>query len=279
MPKGWEWDETLFQGAAAHYVRGRPPYPKGLADALATALALDGRGRLLDVGCGPGTVALRVAHLFEQAVGLDPDREMLAEAKRLASEQGVTNARWVQARAEELPLGLGTFRVATFAQSFHWMDREQVAATVRTMLAPGGAFVLVNIDLPSNRTAAPVGPYPDRPQEAVAALVRAYLGPVRRAGQGVLLYGTPTGEADVLAGAGFAEPQYIFVPAGELGTRSIDDLVAATLSNSASAPHLFGDRLADFEADLRRLLGALSPAGLFSERVPDAELQIWRNLG
>src|SRR5215472_6925633 len=102
MPKGWQWDETLFQGSAAYYERGRLPYPAGMADTLAAVLALDGRGRLIDVGCGPGTVALRLAHLFEEVVGLDADAEMLAEAERRAGELGIANARWVRALAEEL---------------------------------------------------------------------------------------------------------------------------------------------------------------------------------
>ncbi|MGW6511373.1 chorismate-binding protein, partial [Streptomyces niveus] len=54
MPDGWQWDSTLFRGSAAHYERGRLPYAPGLARTLAAVLGLDGRGRLLDVGCGPG---------------------------------------------------------------------------------------------------------------------------------------------------------------------------------------------------------------------------------
>ncbi|MGN6814138.1 MAG: hypothetical protein ACTHMP_24995, partial [Thermomicrobiales bacterium] len=90
MPRGWEWDATLFKGSARYYERGRLPYPPGLADAIAGAASyydqgrepyapgrakafreacgLDGQGRLLDVGCGPGTVALRLAGLFETVV-------------------------------------------------------------------------------------------------------------------------------------------------------------------------------------------------------------------
>ncbi|MYV68323.1 methyltransferase domain-containing protein, partial [Streptomyces sp. SID2131] len=75
-------DETLFAGAAASYGRGRPPYAPGLVDALAGAPGLDGRERLLDVGCGPGTLALPLAPLFEEVVGVDPDGGMLAEAWR-----------------------------------------------------------------------------------------------------------------------------------------------------------------------------------------------------
>lgn len=80
MPRGWEWDETLFRGNARSYECGRLPYPPGLADAIAAALGLDGRGRLLDVGCGPGTIALRLAPLFAEVVGLDADADMLAAA-------------------------------------------------------------------------------------------------------------------------------------------------------------------------------------------------------
>ncbi|MEV8634194.1 class I SAM-dependent methyltransferase [Streptosporangium sp. NPDC051023] len=80
MPDGWQWDSTLFQGRAAYYERGRLPYAPGFAETLATALGLDGRGRLLDVGCGPGTVTLALARFFTEAVGVDPDEEAFEEA-------------------------------------------------------------------------------------------------------------------------------------------------------------------------------------------------------
>ena len=41
--------------------------------APADLLTLDGRGRLLDVGCGPGTLALSLATLFGEVVGVDAD--------------------------------------------------------------------------------------------------------------------------------------------------------------------------------------------------------------
>lgn len=276
MPRGWQWDETLYRGSARYYERGRLPYPPGLADALAAALGLDGRGRLLDVGCGPGIVALRLAHLFDAVVGLDADGEMLAEAERRAAELNAGNARWVRALAEDLPLGLGTFRVATFASSFHWMDRDRVAAAVRGMLEPGGAFV--QISAPTEGAPAPDRPlpHPFPPRAALRALVTRYLGPVRRAGQGVLRYGTPDDEAAVLRRAGFGDPDIVRVRGREVVVRSIDDVVATLYSNSACAPHLFGDRLPEFEAELRAVLAEASPSGRFAEQTGDAELRIWR---
>ena len=275
MPEGWQWDETLYRGSAPHYVRGRPPYAPGLADRLAAVLALDGRGRLLDVGCGPGVVTLLLAPLFAEVVGVDPDAAMLAEAEHRAAAAGIGNARWVRARGEDLPAGLGTFRVATFAQSFHWMDRARVAATVFAMLEPGGAFVHVS-DVKEARAEPGDGlPYPSPPYEAIGELVRRYLGPARRAGQGVLQHGTPDGEAVVLRRAGFEGPEHLRVRATGALVRTAADVIAWVYSQSSSAPHLFGDRGDAFEADLRRLLRDASPSGLFAERPPDTEVFVW----
>ncbi|QDQ09541.1 class I SAM-dependent methyltransferase [Streptomyces spectabilis] len=276
MAAGWQWDDTLFSGTAAYYRRGRLPYAPGLADALAEALALDGRGRLLDVGCGPGSIALRLAHAFGEIVGLDPDDGMIAEARRGAAAQGVAEkASWVRARAEDLPAGLGTFTVVTFAQSFHWMDRDLVARTVRGMLRPGGALAHISDLKTEDRSVAGL-PHPPVPYAAMDELVRRYLGPVRRAGRGVLPQGTPGGEAEVFARAGFFGPERLVVPGGQALERTDDDVVAGVFSMSFSAPHLFGSRRDGFESDLRDLLRTSSPSGRFAERAPSTEILLWR---
>lgn len=281
-PGGWEtwnWDESLFAGAAGYYERGRLPYAPDLAGVFARSLALDGRGRLLDVGCGPGTVTLRLAPLFEAAVGLDPDPGMLAYAARAAASSGVANVTWVRERAEALPAGLGRFRAVTFAASFHWMDRPRVAAAVATMLDPGGA--VVQVDAPSYRPedleAEGPGPlpFPPPPDDALDQLRRRYLGDARRAGQSIRNT-SPGGEDQVFREAGFLPAQIVTVPDGRIVERTVDDLVARAFSHSSTAPHLFGDRLADFETDMRQVLSQASPAGRFSVRLPDNILRIWR---
>ena len=144
MDAEWKWDKTLFGGSARYYRAGRFPYPAELATALQEELSLDGRGRLLDVGSGIGEIALLLAPLYDEVVGLDADEDMVATAREEALRRGHRNTTWVNARAEELPLDLGTFRTATFAQSFHWMDRQRVTSTVFEMLEPDGAWVHVD---------------------------------------------------------------------------------------------------------------------------------------
>ena len=68
----------------------------------------------------------------------------------------------------------------------------------------------------------------------------------------------------------------IVVPDGRVVVRTIDDVVAETFSMSFTAPHLFVDRLHEFEADLRHVLRDASVGGTFSERLPDNELNVWR---
>ena len=272
----WAWDHTVFEGTAAYYRQGRKPYAPALASALAQHLGLDGQGRLLDVGCGPGTVALYFAHLFQSVVGLDSDPDMVAEANRAATEQRVFEATWVQMRAEELPAALGTFRVISFGQSFHWMDRPRVAATVHRMLDPNGAVVQVDLwhtNPPGHQP--PSGPHPAVPEAAIDELRRRWLGPDRRAGHG-FRNTSPDDEDAVFQGVGFAPEQIVVVPDDRVLERSVDEVVAWVLSTSSTAPHLFGDRLDQFVRDLRSLLLDVSPVGRFSVALSDNRLRIRR---
>jgi SAM-dependent methyltransferase len=252
----WRWDPTLFEGTAPHYAKGRLPYAPGIADVVTAALGLDGTGRLLDVGCGPGTVAALLAGRVAEVVGVDPDPGMIAEAERA----GIPNSSWVQLRAEELPAGLGGFRVVTFGASFHWMDRPTVAATVRDMLEPGGAVVQVST--------WNVVPLP----EVVEELRIRYLGPDRRAGRSIR-NDSPGGEDAVFQAAGFPPMEEHDVPDGREVERSADEAIANVLSMSGTAPHLFGDRLDDFVADLR---AALEPHAPFRVCLGDNSVRIWR---
>jgi len=114
------YDPTIYLGSADHYRYGRPAYSPELEAFLTQQAGLDGNGRLLDVGCGPGVLTVRLAHLFTQAIGLDPDPGMLAAGRRAAEERATVNIQWVQGLAEDLPAAApGPYRLVTFGQSFY----------------------------------------------------------------------------------------------------------------------------------------------------------------
>ncbi len=276
MTGGWEWDETLYAGSAAHYSQGRVPYPPELAVAMAAEIGLDGTGRLLDVGCGPGSLTLLLAPYLAEVVGVDADADMLDRAREQARRAGVTDASWHLLRAEQLPAGLGAFRLVTFAQSFHWFDRPRVAAAVRGMLGPGGACVLVHATTDRGVDGADPLSHPRPPREEISRLVTDYLGPLRRAGRGVLPQGTPGGEDAVFAGAGLSGPHRVELATERVVERTEDDVVASVFSLSRATPALFAGRRRAFEDDLRALLRSVSPIGRFAERMRPVAFDIWR---
>jgi SAM-dependent methyltransferase len=269
------YDPTIYLGSAAHYRYGRPAYSPELEAVLTQEAGLDGNGRLLDVGCGPGVLTVRLAHLFEQAVGLDPDAGMLAEGRRAAEEKTVGSIRWVQGLAEELPaVAPGPYRLVTFGQSFHWTDERLVAETVYDMLEPGGALALI-VHTVTGRTRPPDPGVPAIPHEEIEALVGKYLGSTRRAGQGTASQRTHRFE-DVLVRTRFGVPQQFFVPGIPDLLRDSESVLSGYLSLSSSAPHLFGDRLDDFAGEVRALLANRSAEGIFWDWPGDTEVVMGR---
>jgi uncharacterized protein len=133
-------------------------------------------------------------------------------------------------RAEKLPGGLGTFRLITFAQSFHWVDQPRVARTAREMLEPGGAFALVHATTHQGVAGDDPLPSPRPPRSLITELVASYLGPVRRAGRSLIPAGPPSGEDAVLRGAGFRGPDRIEVGGGAITSRTEDEVVASVFS-------------------------------------------------
>jgi SAM-dependent methyltransferase len=272
------YDPTIYAGAAAHYRPGRPPYSPELEAMLAQELGLEGRGRLLDGGCGPGILTVRLAHLFEDAVGLDPDPAMLAEGRRTAEAQGIRNIRWIEARAEDLPEAApGPYRLVTFGQSLHWTDEARVAEAVYDLLEPGGALALI-VHTVEGRPVPQSPGSPPIPHAEITTLVEKYLGPTKRAGQGAAPVRTHRFE-DILVRTRFGEPRSIFAPGIPDLLRDSESVLSGYFSFSWSAPHLFGDRVEEFAGEMRKLLRSRSPDGVFWDWPGDTEIVLARRPG
>jgi ubiquinone/menaquinone biosynthesis C-methylase UbiE len=273
-----EFDPQAFRGTAEHYAIGRPSYSRELATTLARELALDGAGRLLDVGCGPGVLELELAGLFDFVVALDPEVGMLETGRRRCADALIENVRWLEGMAEDIPkLDIGPCRVVTFAQSFHRVRRHQVADVVYDLLEPEGSLVLVSHEVSPEVSPRPrpVGPpYPSIPHDEVRELVIDYLGESTRQYLAAFREGQPARFEDTLLETRFRGSRTVYAPGRQDLIRDIDTVLANYFSMSWAAPRLFGDRLADFEADLRGLLSERSPKGLFWDWPGDTELVI-----
>ena len=117
----------LFSGTAEDYARYRPAYPHEMLDDLRRRAGVAGDGRLLDLACGPGRVALPLARHFGVVWAIDQEPEMIEVARARAERQGLTNIRWMVGRAEEVEAAPGSFELITIGEAFHRLDQQLIA--------------------------------------------------------------------------------------------------------------------------------------------------------
>ncbi len=126
-----EWWQHEFTAGAD------PEYEDQVLPLVAHHLA--GARRVLDVGCGEGQIARRVAGPGVEVVGVDPTWSQVAVAGARAG-----GPRYARARAEALPCRTGAFdAVVVCAALEHVDDYEAAIREVARVLEPGGRFVLV----------------------------------------------------------------------------------------------------------------------------------------
>jgi SAM-dependent methyltransferase len=133
--------------------------------------------QVLDVGCGPGSIAAGLAGLVSPGavVGIDIDARQLVGARALAGEQGVSNALFGVANLYRLPFSDGSFDAA-FAHTVLMGLREPVRALaeLRRVLRPRGVIGLRDPDL-GTEVIAPTTPLLDE-RRALLLRVRRHNG-------------------------------------------------------------------------------------------------------
>lgn len=138
---------TRFHSAAAYYLQGRPAYAPALIRRVVQLCSLQPNHRLLDLGCGPGQLALAFAPFVGHVVAIDPEPEMLKIARSEAAHAGLA-IEFREGSSHDLGPDLGTFHVVVIGRAFHWMDRQDTLRRLDGILERGGAVVLFGDDHP-----------------------------------------------------------------------------------------------------------------------------------
>ncbi len=253
-------DPHIYQGTACYYSRFRPRYPDALERVLRDEFKLDGRGRLLDLGCGPGTVAIRLAHLFEQVVAMDPEPEMLTEGRNEAARANVANIEWRRGSSEDLSPALGSFRLVTMGNSFHWMDRARTLDALYDLVTEGGGIAVVGEGTPIPP------PPPTRWRVAINDVVRKYIG------ARTLPWDPTTPQLEQRHEEFIGRSRFTdlsrYLKSFEV-TWTIDSMIGNLYSMSFCSRRVLGDRAHDFERDLRAAILAIEPSGVLRGEPPE----------
>lgn len=140
---------TKDQGA--NYAKNRGGYRPSLYKTIidyhtSTGGSLD---TLLDIGCGPGTVARELGPQFAHIIGLDPSEGMINNARDLVGVSPTSESiRFEISTAEDLgwhlspPVKDSSVDLITAATAAHWFDMARFWPQAARILKPGGSVAI-----------------------------------------------------------------------------------------------------------------------------------------
>jgi SAM-dependent methyltransferase len=247
-----------FATTAELYEQYRPPYSAEFFRAVAHRLTLSRQQALIDLGTGPGLLALGFAPYAGRVVGVDPEPKMLSAARAAAARAGA-DVTFVEGRAEDLPRDIGGFDVVTIGRALHWMDPSALGPLFARLVAPGGAIVVcASFSVRDGRNPW-LGDYD------VAR---------RNWSDSGLLVGADKGHQihrnlpDVLGPAGFGVVDTVRVETTHEVTAR--DLAWRVLTFSSSSPAALGEKVEAMLADIEARLAPFSRDGVLTETLVSA---------
>jgi SAM-dependent methyltransferase len=254
-----DFGDNLFSGTANFYAKYRANYPAEIFADIVRYFDLDGHGKMLDLGSGTGELAIPLATYFDEVLAMDPDPEMLKQAKLKAQAAGTGNIEWQKKSSKGLKGVKGSFKLATLGQSLHWMNEKTAIDQLYELLEPcGGLFVVGGGGL------SLLGSKDQNLQPkdvAIKNLVIKYLGPERRAGNSIYKSSDINWEQDLFPNSKFGEfTKRTYVTKI---VRNINEELGNLYSMSWARREFFGSKIDEFEAELRARLSQISASQKF----------------
>ncbi|MFF7413228.1 class I SAM-dependent methyltransferase [Streptomyces platensis] len=250
---------SLFTGTTSYYRQFRPGIPDDVASLLdkAAPRRSHDRRRLLDVGTGTGLVAEALLGCFDDIIAVDNDADMLAAAEaalRPKLPEG-SSLTLVESTAEDFTPPAGwQAELVTICRAFHWLDQAKILNLLDRQVAPDGVVAIFG----DNSFWAAGSPW----KEAVRDVIKSFLGQERRAGSGTFQHHNRP-YSEIMEESPFNVVEEVRVPVHR--TWNAESILGYLYSTSFAAPHLFGDRLKEFEAAVRGRLADFSDNDTFPE--------------
>jgi len=140
---------------ASHYARLTNALATDRTAALCRLVGARSDDDLLDVACGPGSLAIELAPHVASASGLDLTPAMLAEARLAGARSRCDDIVWIEGDAAALPVADGSFSLVASRAAFHHFERpEQVLSEMVRVCRPGGRVVVIDVTPDPEKTAA-----------------------------------------------------------------------------------------------------------------------------
>jgi SAM-dependent methyltransferase len=239
-----------FRELVGFYTTGRPTYPRLLARRVADLVGLDGSQTVLDLGTGPGFLALDFHPFAAKVIGVDPEAEMLRAARRNAAKAG-KEIEFILGSAGDLGPQFGRLHLVTIGRAFHWMDRPRTLEALDALIEPNGGVALFQDSYP----VVPVNDW----QPSFQAILDYYGAedPAR-----VRTHGNKNHEAVLLESA-FSHLERIAVL--EPRRTLIEHLVDRSLSYARAWEGRPGSRLKDMALEVRDALAPYATNGTVQE--------------
>lgn len=242
-----------FASTAAFYERLRPPYPVAFFRHVAAMLKLSKQDALIDLGTGPGLLALGFAPYVGSVTGVDPEPAMLKAAREAADRAG-QELTLIAGKAEDLPVDIGRFNVVTIGRALHWMDRAAILNVLGRLLAPDGALLICSSSAATDGRNAWL--------EGYVAARRHWAQDLRETAGGRSEH-LHRELAAYLAGHPFRFVETIGVEACH--EISVADLTQRMLTYSSSSPALLGDKVEPMLRDVETRLAPFAQNGAVTE--------------
>jgi ubiquinone/menaquinone biosynthesis C-methylase UbiE len=102
-------------------------------------------GSALEVGCGDGMLACRLAERCAEVTAIDRDARMIALARGRAHRQAPGRVTFAEADFLAYPLADASFDFACANTSLHHMDFEAALTALAQALRPGGRLAVIGL--------------------------------------------------------------------------------------------------------------------------------------